>query len=82
MLVFDAAADCTETPDGTTVIDTDFVRVVTLNMAHGRKDGKNQMLLKGETIRGNLVELAALLDRAEADVIALQEADAESSWSG
>ena len=82
MLVFDAAADCTETPDGPAVIDSDFVRVVTLNMAHGRKDGKNQMLLKGETIRSNLVELAALLDRAEADVIALQEADAESAWSG
>ena len=82
MLAFDAAADCTEAPDRTAVIATDSVRVVTLNMAHGRKDGKNQMLLKGETIRSNLVELAALLDRAEADVIALQEADAESAWSG
>ena len=82
MLVFDAAADCAEAPDGTDVIESDFVRVVTLNMAHGRKDGKNQMLLKGETIRSNLVELAALLDRAEADVIALQEADAASAWSG
>jgi endonuclease/exonuclease/phosphatase family metal-dependent hydrolase len=82
MLVFDAAADCIEVSDGAAVIDTNFVRVVTLNVAHGRKDGKNQMLLKDETIRSNLVELAALLDRAKADVIALQEADAESAWSG
>jgi endonuclease/exonuclease/phosphatase family metal-dependent hydrolase len=82
MLVFDAAADCTEALDGAAVIDTDFVRVVTLNVAHGRKDGKNQMLLKEETIRNNLVTLGELLDQAEADVIALQEADAASSWSG
>ena len=40
------------------------------------------MLLKEETIRNNLLELAQLLDRAEADVIALQEADAASAWSG
>jgi len=82
MLVFDATADCPEAVDGASVIESDFIRVVTLNVAHGRKDGRNQMLLKGETIRSNLLELAQLLNRAEADVIALQEADAESSWSG
>ena len=82
MLVFDASADCPEAVDGSAVIESDFIRVVTLNVAHGRKDGRNQMLLKDETIRSNLLELAQLLDRAEADVIALQEADAESSWSG
>jgi endonuclease/exonuclease/phosphatase family metal-dependent hydrolase len=82
MPVLDAAADCPEVMDGSAVIESDFIRVVTLNVAHGRKDGKNQILLKEETIRSNLLELAQLLDRAEADVIALQEADAESSWSG
>jgi endonuclease/exonuclease/phosphatase family metal-dependent hydrolase len=82
MLVLDAAADCPEVVDGSAVIESDFIRVVTLNVAHGRKDGKNQILLKEETIRSNLLELAQLLDRAEADVIALQEADSESSWSG
>jgi len=75
------AADCPEA-QGAAVIDSDSVRVVTLNVAHGRKDGKNQMLLKDETIRSNLLELAQLLDRVDADVIALQEADAESAWSG
>ncbi len=82
MMVLDAAADCPGVVDGSAVIESDFIRVVTLNVAHGRKDGRNQMLLKDETIRSNLLELAQLLDRAEADVIALQEADAESSWSG
>jgi endonuclease/exonuclease/phosphatase family metal-dependent hydrolase len=82
LLVFDASADCPEAVDGSAVIESDFLRVVTLNMAHGRKDGRNQMLLKEKTIRNNLLELAQLLDRAGADVIALQEADAESSWSG
>ena len=74
------AADCADrTP---VVLEKDSLRVLTLNVAHGRKDGKNQMLLSGETIRSNLVELGQLLDKAEADVVALQEADAESAWSG
>ena len=69
------AADCADrTP---VVLEKDSLRVLTLNVAHGRKDGKNQMLLSGETIRSNLVELGQLLDKAEADVVALQEADAE-----
>ena len=82
MLTQHAAADCTDSGEGSAGFESDFIRVVTLNVAHGRKDAKNQMLLKGETIRSNLVELAGLLDRAEADVIALQEADAVSAWSG
>ena len=40
------------------------------------------MLLREQTIRNNLVEVAGLMDRSEADVIALQEVDAESKWSG
>jgi len=82
LLLSDARADCIKAENGAAVIESDIIRVVTLNMAHGRKDGKNQMFLKEETIRNNLAELARLLDRAEADVIALQEADAESAWSG
>ncbi len=69
-------------PDSTSVLEGDQLRVVTLNMAHGRKDARNQMLLKGETIRANLEELGKSLDRAQADIIALQEADAPSAWSG
>jgi hypothetical protein len=36
MLVFDATADCPEAEDGSTVIGSDYIRVVTLNVAHGR----------------------------------------------
>jgi len=77
-----AKGGCTSVEESPDVVKSPTLRVVTLNMAHGRKDGRNQMLLKEETLRNNLVELAQLLDRAEADVIALQEADAASAWSG
>jgi endonuclease/exonuclease/phosphatase family metal-dependent hydrolase len=75
-----SAADCADRAP--VVLENEYLSVVTLNVAHGRKDGKNQMLLSGETIRSNLVELGRLLDKAEADVVALQEADAVSAWSG
>lgn len=64
------------------VLTSDSLRVVTLNLAHGRKDARNQIFLGTETIRKNLLELGTLLDRAQADMIALQEADAASWWSG
>jgi endonuclease/exonuclease/phosphatase family metal-dependent hydrolase len=59
-----------------------MLRVATLNVAHGRHDGRNQMLQKGSTIEANLREVAALLEIVEADVVALQEADGPSRWSG
>jgi endonuclease/exonuclease/phosphatase family metal-dependent hydrolase len=74
-----AWAACPEVPK---VVESEFLRVVTLNMAHGRKDARNQAFLKEQTIRDNLLELGGLLDKADAAMIALQEADAESSWSG
>jgi endonuclease/exonuclease/phosphatase family metal-dependent hydrolase len=79
LLPLKAVADC---PDDPSVLESEFLRVVTLNIAHGRKDARNQVFLKGETIRDNLLEVAGLMDQAEADVIALQEADAGSKWSG
>ena len=68
--------------DETAVVDSSYLTVATLNMAHGRKDARNQLFLSGEAIRENLLELGGLLDRADADMIALQEADAASWWSG
>lgn len=75
----DLAAGCQDEPG---VLESESLRVVTLNIAHGRKDARNQVFLKEETIRDNLLVIAGLFDKAEADVIALQEADAASSWSG
>jgi len=56
--------------------------VMTLNLAHGRKDGAHQALLSPETIRSNLDEVAAMLAGGKPDVVALQEADGPSIWSG
>lgn len=59
-----------------------FFRVVCLNLAHGRKDGPNQLLQRRDAIRSNLDEVVALLHREMPDLVALQEADGPSVWSG
>jgi endonuclease/exonuclease/phosphatase family metal-dependent hydrolase len=56
--------------------------VMTLNIAHGRKDGAHQMFQKAERIRANLDDIAAVLRRERPDIVALQEADGPSAWSG
>ena len=61
---------------------TDTLKVMSLNIAHGRKDGMNQLLLSGSTIRQNLDDIASVLVENGADIVALQEADAPSRWSG
>lgn len=73
---------CQSAGDSASVLESEVLLVATLNIAHGRKDSANQMLLSEEAVRGNLLDLTALLDRASADVIALQEVDAASAWSG
>jgi len=57
---------------------TDTLKVMSLNIAHGRKDGMNQLLLSGTTIRNNLEDIAAVLVQSGADIVALQEADVPS----
>jgi len=56
--------------------------VMTLNMAHGRGDSFHQLLQTTDTTLGNLEAIAAMLNREQPDVIALQEADGPSFWSG
>jgi endonuclease/exonuclease/phosphatase family metal-dependent hydrolase len=58
------------------------VRLLTLNVAHGRKLATHQALLSPATVRRNLEEIATLLRDSRADVVALQEADGPSAWSG
>jgi endonuclease/exonuclease/phosphatase family metal-dependent hydrolase len=77
----DPQGDCADEGPAA-ALESQTLRVATLNIAHGRKDSANQMLLSEQRVRANLLDLAQLLDRAEADAIALQEADAESAWSG
>ena len=64
------------------VITSPHLSVLTLNLAHGRKSALNQMLQKTSTTRRNLEEIADFFSNSGADLIALQEADAPSRWSG
>ena len=59
-----------------------IVRVMTVNAAHGRKDSLNQLLLGRGSIQSNLGDLASTLTRSGPDLVALQEADGPSRWSG
>jgi endonuclease/exonuclease/phosphatase family metal-dependent hydrolase len=58
------------------------LKVMTLNLAHGRKDGPNQIFLSRERIASNLRDIAEILKDEKPDIVALQEADGPSLWSG
>jgi endonuclease/exonuclease/phosphatase family metal-dependent hydrolase len=59
----------------------DHVRLVTLNLAHGRNRG-HQALQPRSRLERHLGTVAELLSASNADVVALQEADRPSAWSG
>jgi endonuclease/exonuclease/phosphatase family metal-dependent hydrolase len=67
---------------GVPAYTTKTLKVMTLNLAHGRKDGLNQLLQSKSRIQNNLEDISAVLNRLQIDVVALQEADAPSLWSG
>jgi len=78
-----AAAECRrDKPGGGQVITSPTLNVATLNIAHGRKLAFNQALVPTATIRRNLDDIAVLFREAEVQIVALQEADAPSKWSG
>ncbi len=58
------------------------VRVLTLNLGHGRGQTSHQVMLKPPAIRDNLDRIAAMLREQCPDVVGLQEADGPSWWSG
>ena len=58
------------------------LKVMTLNAAHGRKDGSHQLLQKRAAIKANLNDIALILKREKPDIVALQETDGPSAWSG
>jgi len=63
--------------------DTDSViRVATLNLAHGRKDSINQLFVWENTFKENLDDIVDVLSLYKPHVVALQEADVVSRWSG
>ncbi len=58
------------------------LKIMTLNIAHGRNQAANQLLLEKEDIEQNIRVIAQLLRKTSPDVVALQEADGPSGWSG
>lgn len=64
------------------IVESGEIIVMTLNLAHGRKDGRSQILQKKDSIKTNLEYAAEVINKHNADVVSLQEADAPSVWSG
>jgi len=58
------------------------LNVMTLNLAHGRKNSVNQMLVTTRKTRRNLDDIVQAIVQSGVDVVAFQEADAPSYWSG
>jgi endonuclease/exonuclease/phosphatase family metal-dependent hydrolase len=58
------------------------LRLLTLNVAHGRKLATHQALLSRATVERNLSEIGELIGASGAHLVALQEADGPSAWSG
>jgi endonuclease/exonuclease/phosphatase family metal-dependent hydrolase len=58
------------------------LRLITLNIAHGRGLTPVQGLTSPRKIRVNLGRIAAFLNRFKPDVVAMQEIDQRSRWSG
>jgi endonuclease/exonuclease/phosphatase family metal-dependent hydrolase len=56
--------------------------VASLNLAHGRGLASNQLGWPRETFEANLDAIAAVVNRENPDLLAVQEADAPSIWSG
>lgn len=58
------------------------LRIVTFNIAHGRGLRPIQGLQTKQSMQAHLRRIAALLIKLDADLVALQEIDRDSSWAG
>jgi endonuclease/exonuclease/phosphatase family metal-dependent hydrolase len=58
------------------------LRLLTFNIAHARGWALHQGLRTTKQLRANLLKIAHLIRRLEADVVALQEIDENSRWNG
>jgi len=62
--------------------DQPALKVMTLNVAHGRGTSFHQLLQYSDETVENLDKISALLNDTTPDIIALQEVDGPSFWSG
>jgi len=58
------------------------IRLLTYNIAHARGLSLHQSLRSRARIRAQLVNIAHLIRRLDADIVAFQEIDENSRWSG
>lgn len=58
------------------------LRLLTYNIAHARGLGLHQSLRSRTKIRSQLLNIAHLIHRLDADIVALQEIDENSRWAG
>ncbi len=58
------------------------LKVMTLNLAHGRKHKAARFFKKAATVERNLDDVASVLRRERPHIVALREADRPSVWSG
>jgi len=58
------------------------LRLLTFNIAHARGLSLHQGLRSAAQLRKNLISIARLIQRLDADIVALQEIDENSRWSG
>ena len=57
------------------------LRILTLNIAHGRGLSAYQGFCGARGIQRNLLRIARLLEREGADIVAMQEVDEDSHWN-
>jgi len=62
--------------------DNTTMTVISMNIAHGRKDKFHQAFLEDEEIKSNVDHIVKMSNREQPFLVALQEADGPSSWSG
>ena len=68
--------------DASGSLPADRIRVLSLNISHGRNTALNQLLVSKRKTYDNLDRIGAMLTDMKLDVVALQEADGPSRWSG
>ncbi len=62
--------------------EPELLKVMTLNVAHARSDGANQLLQSTEKAKSNLWQIVDVMNREKPHVAAFQEIDSNSFWNG
>lgn len=63
------------------VATQNYLKLLSLNVAHGRGKALNQLFLKKAEIKRNLLDIAEFIKAQGPQLVALQEADGPSFWS-